>query len=559
MKLKIFISIILFFLWIAYINATDLHNDYSTFKCDYPYWSAYTLNKVGTTWYFYTAPEFKLSWWPFSPWGEVWVLCGLNYWWTWTIDNSVWKLYSSELNIYFCVYNWVGTYGTLYWPVNKTYICPWVIYSDYWARNFDLQNYWWLDWWWQPPLYPTNQPKPEEYFKNVDSEYNENIWKWNCLYTNPNTTVYEKPLQYCKASDFSELWYSYTNRYCENWYNAYINARIGWIDNFFIRSLVCANCNNESCIWNVKTNDSTYLNLQPFLTFWSILNFYYTWWVNTYWLQTGALSVEWVMQTYPEWFMNHANDSLIYWYIIPTDIVRQTYPNVWVNSSPINYDISQTSTNSNWIEFKYYLDLNFEVCRTWHYLTCPLNQWLFSELKDYPAAKSDLFTTYKQYAYKLYDTWITLPEIYETNPPEIINPSPSVSPNPDNNIYKCELSGLEWYQYLWWVVWCISNTAVWTYNKWVNFIQNVWGYFKKFLDIWSDRTPTKTFWFFIDSANAQTWDFTDIMWGVTKGITRTWGNNYNFFSNFMWFAEKSVYAFVFVLIVSTFLFLYFKK
>lgn len=410
-----------------------------------------------------------------------------------------------------------------------------------------------------PPLYPTNQPKPQEYFKNVDSEYNENIWKWNCLYTNPNTTVYEKPLQYCKASDFWELWYSFTNRYCEDWYSAYINARIGWIDNFFIRSLVCANCNNESCIWNVKTNDSSYLNLQPFLTFWSILNFYYTWWVNTYWLQTGALSVEWIMQTYPDWFMNYANDSLIYWYIIPTDIVRQTYPTVWENSSPINYDISQTSTNSNWIEYKYYLDLNFEVCRTWHYLTCPLNQWLFSELKDYPAAKSDLFTTYKQYAYKLYETWITLPEIYETDPPEIIKPSPSLSPNPDNNIYKCELSGLEWYQYLWWVVWCLSNTAVWTYNKWVNFIQNVWWYFKKFLDIWSDRTQTKTFWFFIDTANAQTWDFTDIMWWVTKGITRKWWNNYNFFSNFMWFAEKAVYTFVFVLIVSTFLYLYFKK
>lgn len=560
LKFKLFI--ILFLVSINYSYATDLPNTTWTFS-DVPvtqWW--YSIN-VQNIWYIWSSssPNWLISSNPFIFFTDIRLRSWSQLSNQLSIDNSVWKLYFSWLNQYYCAYDTlVGVANPgIYWPVDRLFVCPdTMIWIYFWTGS--LFNFWALDWWGQPPLYPTNQTKPIEYFKNVNSEYEEYIGKGNCLYTNPNNTIYEKPLQYCRASDFGELLYWYSNRYCEEWYNAYVNARIWWLDNFYIRSLVCANCNNESCIGNVKTNDSEYLNIQPFLTFWSILNFFYTWWVNNYWLQTGALSVEGILQNYPSWFMDNANDYLVYWYIIPPDIVRQNYDNVSDNSSPINYDISQSSTNSNWLEFKYYLDLNFEVCRTSHFLTCPLTAWLISDLRNYPAPTSDLYSSFKQYAYKLYSTWLTLPEIYETDPPQIILPSPSLSKTRDDSYFRCELSWLEWYEYLGWVVTCISNIAVWSYNSWVDFIFNAWWYFKKILDIGNVRTPTKTFWFsFIETAKAQTWDFSDIMWWFTKWITKTWWSNYNFYSNVMSFFEKAVYSLIFMAIISTFLFLYFKK
>lgn len=83
-----------------------------------------------------------------------------------TIDNSVWKWYSSSNDSYYCWYRqevegipgWAWSLW-INWPIEKQGVCENTYVSSVnWGTNLILQNYWALDGGWQPNW--TIQPEP---------------------------------------------------------------------------------------------------------------------------------------------------------------------------------------------------------------------------------------------------------------------------------------------------------------------------------------------------------------------------------------------------------------
>lgn len=402
----------------------------------------------------------------------------------------------------------------------------------------------------------TNQPKPDDYIPVNDDEWNEYNWNWNCLYTNPNNSIYSKPLQYCRAQDYQQIYWTY-DHFCTSW-KAYINWRFWdwWL--YYIRSLVCATWNDEKYIVDVKLNNSQLLNIEPFLSFPSVLNFFWTWsdW-SPFNSSPYELSVEWILQTYNDTFMNQPNSYLSYWYIVPPDVIRQTYPSVKKSQSPIFYDISQPSTNTTWFEFKYYFDFNFEICRQSHPITCPFTDWYFSDWIK-PLILTNLHSEFKTYANKTYTWSLSLSWVYETDPPNIIQPNPNIPTTVDDDIFSCNLEGLEWYEYLWWIYICTIDTVKKTYRKWTNFIYNIADFIKHFLEIWADRTPTKSLSnIFYDSSYASNWNMSDMMSGFWSWITQATNWEWLFWPKLLFF-KYALYSIILIIIVVVFLFSYKK-